>query len=622
MDLFTIDFETFYDPATKYSLTSMTAIEYVMDDRFEIILVSCKRNDEDTEWFSGSHDETRDWLLSKGVAEGAACGHNMSEFDALILMRLGIRPRRFICTLQVARMLGIADAAGGSLAKLAEHFGLRNKGNEVHNAMGMRRADFSPGALQRYADYCCLDTDLCYELFKAMEQSVPSAEWAIASLHTSMMVRQPFVLDSALLTDYLAQINADRATIVDRLGLTEADLRSDRRFAELLESLGVEPPIKISKTTGKTTYAFSKSDTDFTDLQDHDDPDVCDLVAARLKIKSNIEQRRTERFLATGKLLKGRICMPLRYCGAHTGRTSGIMKINTQNLSARNREPVLKRSMRAPDGHVVVSADSTQIEPRTLCWVAGQTDMLEKFKLPKKEFDLYRYFGGAHIYHMDPSELSDRQRTIAKSAVIGAGYAMGAPKFKLYVKITSGITITEEEAQQAINGYRTANDKIVALWRQCKQALHLLAQGTGYMTLGAHNNIEVYADVQAIKLPSGRCLYYRGMRAVQDEIGQTSFCYKRRKGRAFVDVYLHPGLLVENIIQAISRDIVMWQACKVDRKYPVAGLVHDEIVSIAPADEAQAALDYSIQSMTSAPSWAAGLPLGCEGGYAATYGDA
>ena len=89
-----------------------------------------------------------------------------------------------------------------------------------------------------------------------------------------------------------------------------------------------------------------------------------------------------------------------------------------------------------------------------------------------------------------------------------------------------GLTWTIEDADhmtqaeiygEVLTQIALKNDKIVALWRQCKQALHLLAQGTGYMTLGAHNNIEVYADVQAIKLPSGRCLYYRGMRAVQDE---------------------------------------------------------------------------------------------------------
>ena len=108
------------------------------------------------------------------------------------------------------------------------------------------------------------------------------------------------------------------------------ELMSNPKFAEILRKCGVEPPMKISPTTGKDTYAFSKTDEEFKALLEHENVNVQAVVAARLGMRSTIEETRTERFIEIGQ--RGLLPIPLRYYAAHTGRWGGDDKVNMQNL--------------------------------------------------------------------------------------------------------------------------------------------------------------------------------------------------------------------------------------------------------------------------------------------------
>ena len=110
--------------------------------------------------------------------------------------------------------------------------------------------------------------------------------------------------------------------------MVKEDLMSNPKFAELLKSLGVEPPMKESPATGKQTFAFAKSDEAFKALAEHEDPQVQALVAARLGTKSTLEETRTQRFIDIAK--RGTLPVPVRYYAAHTGRWGGDDKINLQ----------------------------------------------------------------------------------------------------------------------------------------------------------------------------------------------------------------------------------------------------------------------------------------------------
>ena len=141
---------------------------------------------------------------------------------------------------------------------------------------------------------------------------------------------------------------------------------SNKQFAAVLSDLGVQPPMKTSKTTGKETFALAKNDEGFIALTEHENPVIQELCAVRLGTKSTIEESRIERFLDVGKRNKGRLPIPLKYYGAHTGRWAGSDKVNFQNLPSRDKKKkALKNAVVAPDGHYVINCDSSQIDRKS-----------------------------------------------------------------------------------------------------------------------------------------------------------------------------------------------------------------------------------------------------------------
>jgi hypothetical protein len=170
--------------------------------------------------------------------------------------------------------------------------------------------------------------------------------------------------------------------------LIQEILQSPELFADALRALGVEPPTKLSKTTGEPTYAFAKTDWAFTDMLNWEDrPEVVRLVEARLAIKSSIGETRAQRFMDIGSRA---LPVGLNYCGAHTTRWSGGNKMNLQNLPRPEFDDKgakiegtgqAARSIIAPPGHVILVSDSGQIEARLNAWFSDQLDLVETFRL-------------------------------------------------------------------------------------------------------------------------------------------------------------------------------------------------------------------------------------------------
>ena len=150
MQILTIDFETYYD--RTFSLSKVTTEEYIRDPQFEVIGVSVKVNDGDSQWFSGTKAQTKQWLDQFDWDDAIAVAHN-AVFDMAILNWIfDIRPKRIVDTLSMLRALDGPDA-GNSLAKAAERYGLGVKGDEVINALGKRRIDFTVEEMARYGVY-------------------------------------------------------------------------------------------------------------------------------------------------------------------------------------------------------------------------------------------------------------------------------------------------------------------------------------------------------------------------------------------------------------------------------------------------------------------------------------
>jgi DNA polymerase len=605
MNIITIDFETYYD--RQFSLSKITTEEYVRSPEFEVIGVAVKENDEKTTWFTGDYAGVSSFLGTFDWASSAVLAHN-SMFDAAILTWIyGIKPKAWLDTLSMARALHGSEV-GNSLAKLVQHYELGQKGTEVVDALGMRREAFGKAQLDAYGGYCINDVELTYALFKKLAPSFSLSELQLISLTIKMFSEPVLELDRNMLLEHLEGVKKRKADLLVGAGVdTRDDLMSNPKFAEMLRSLGVEPPTKISLTTGKETLALAKSDEEFKALAEHPDDRVQALVAARLGNKSTLEETRTERFL--GIASRGKMPVPLQYYAAHTGRWGGADKLNLQNLPARGANAgKLKNAIRAPKGYVLIDSDSSQIEARMLAWLSGQDDLVEAFKNGE---DVYKIMASA-IYAKDESEITKEERFVGKTTILGAGYGMGAKKFGAQLK-TFGMAIEEGEAIRIINVYRQTYPSITGLWTQGKHTVEAMAKNQN--TPFGNGCVEVHGDL-GILLPNGLYQRYPNLRKIKAADGD-QYVYDSRRGA----VKIYGGKLVENICQALARCIIGEQMLKIAKKYRPVLTVHDAVACIAPEGEVEEAMAYVEQCMRWTPNWAAGLPVNCESGFGKSYGD-
>jgi DNA polymerase len=606
MKILTIDFETFYDQ--DFSLTKITTEEYVRSDEFEVIGVSVQVDDGEPQWFSGTFEQTKAFLNSFDFPSNLALAHN-AMFDAAILhWHYGISPRGWLDTLSMGRALHGTEV-GGSLGVLAKHYDLGVKGDEVVNAKGKRRLDFSPDALARYGEYCCNDVALTFALFREMTASFPQSELRLIDLTLRMFCEPVLELDKSVLSDHAMRVGMGKEMLLDAVSTIDKEqLMSNQKFAETLKMFGVTPPTKKSPTTGKETYAFSKTDDGFKALLEHEDTRVQAIVAARLGIKSTLEETRTQRFMDIAK--RGSLPIPLRYYAAHTGRWGGDDKVNMQNLP---RGSQLKYAIIPPAGYVLCDSDSSQIEARTLAWLAEQDDLVDAFERGQ---DVYKIMASA-IYSKPESDITKDERFVGKTTILGSGYGMGAKKFQEQLR-NFKVDIDKDEAQRIIDTYRDTYKKIPELWKKAQDAIDwMLANQSGKFGRGGLIEVE---GKKGIRLPNGLYLKYPNLRKQQDEDGDYGYVYDTKKGKSVTTTRIYGGKLIENICQALARIIIGEQMLMIAKKYRVVMTVHDAIACIIPKDEAEQGQEYVELCMRLRPAWASELPLNCEAGYGESYG--
>ena len=607
MDLITLDFETYYDK--DFSLKKLTTEEYIRDPRFEIIGLGIKVNNDSTEWASGTFEDFKGYIHSFDWENSMVLAHN-TMFDGAILSWLfGVKPKVWADTLCMGRAVHGIEVSG-SLKAMAERYEIGVKGTEVLNALGKRREDFDDEALSLYGDYCVNDVELTHSLFNIMADKFPKKELKIIDTTLRMFIEPVLDLDTPLLEEHLINIRDRKDELLINAGIEDKkDLMSNDKFAGLLRDNNVSPPMKISPTTGKETYAFAKTDEGFKQLQEHWNQDVQNLVAARLGNKSTLEETRTQRFIDIAK--RGNLPIPLRYYAAHTGRWGGSDKINLQNLPSRGENGgVLKRSVLAPDGHVLIDCDSSQIEARVLAWWAGQKDLVDAFH--NKE-DVYVNMA-SRIYRCDRASVTKDQRFVGKTTILGAGYGMGAQKFMNQLN-SFGVNVEYKEASRIIQTYRTTNPSIKKLWTDAMELIEQLSKGF-CLLIGDVNIVEPIIGIKAVKLPSGLLMRYEDLKLERDEYGAENYTFKTRSGRSKI----YGGKFVENVCQAVARCVIGEQMLEIAKRYKVVLTVHDSLVVCVKEEEADEARQYVEDCMRAVPDWAKGLPLDCESGVGKSYG--
>ena len=632
--LVTFDAETFYDLPSKYSLSSMSATAYIRDRRFQEIgwsvRVSPTKDDgkpRPTPWYSAKdYAAMSDWLRSFEMErEGTyAITQNGAAFDYMILSwKHGIVPWMCLDTLVMARVLYGRKGPGGegnSLAALARYFGAGEKGTEVVQANGMRLEDFTGPQLAAYGRYCSNDTELTEFIARKMIPEFTPLELRVMSIIAKMSANARIVVDVDMCRKALVTHREHRADmlvgVASELQMEEAELKStlmsNPKFAGLLEDLGVEPPMKISKTTGKPTFAFAKNDPEMLEMLESDDPLLADVVGLRTGVKSTQMETRLQHFIAVGE--GGPMPAGYRYGGAHTGRAAAegsIHKCQLHNLPSRGKEGkrnALRMSLTAPKGMVMCGADSSQIEVRVMAANAGEESLLEAFAEGR---DPYINDSLCIPLFGRPITKADKPlRDITKAAVLAAQFGQGAKGFLSHCH-RNGVEIDEKMAQRTIDVYRQSHTAITRFWRECATAIKAMAGLRPAYQFGTNGCL--LATKGWLRLPSGRRMEYRDIQQFENkETGFTEFVfYEKHRG---IEKYIYAGRLAENITQAVAYDVVAYQSTLVEDEtgdHPII-FTHDELVYLAPEDKVGETEKLLVWAMTQRPSWLPEVALECE----------
>lgn len=618
-----LDWETFYDPADKYSLTSMTYEEYVRDPRFQEILCSFYLPEEGEHWYAVGHKNIAAELRALRLHECAMVAHN-NNFDGFILRDVhGIEAAEYICTLAMAKP-HVGAKQSVSLAKLAELIGLPAKGKEVENVMGMRLEDFTPEGLKRYAAYGQRDDELCWGIFMKFRSFWDDMSMEIMSDTIRCGVVPQFQVDVPLLQGYLPLLEKRQKDLVDELAkdfgksgeeMSKA-LGSNPRFAACLERLGVEPPTKVSEKTGKTSFAFAKTDMGFKELLESPDERVVTLCEARMGNKSSIGVSRAQRLIDIGR--RGRLPMPLDAFGAGTSRwvALGGQKINVQNFPKRGGDITLRQSIIAPPGYHVVTCDLSQIEARRMAAQSGQWDLVEQFK---HDLDPYSIFATElYGYPVSKHNGKKKERNVGKESILSMQYGSGGRAFWLRLRSAYNIYLEEDFCAEAVWKYRRKYKHITDFWNRCDQAIKVMRFG-GEFAFGEN---DAYLAVKGgIYLPDDYFLKYDQIHEVEDkETGKNELKYMDRTKRSLRRLYR--GIVANNVTQGSSARIlqnhIKWLR---DEGIFMCGTVHDELIFLVPDYDLEEQCALIESTMKRVPAWAEGTPVDCELTVGPNYGD-
>lgn len=644
MNLIVLDYETYYDD--EYSLSKLTTEAYVRDPRFEAIMmgyavVEPERmlqaqylNDLQSVWVPAEHIQNE--LDSLDVENSAVLCHH-AHFDGLITTHhFGHKPRVWFDTLSMARAIHGTEV-GGSLGALLKHYGPRvtvKKGDYVVQAKGKHLADFFGEELIHYGIYCCDDVEGTFQIFQCMmDDGFPPGELRHIDMLIRMFTEPALLLDVDYLREYTRDLQVKKNTALISAGVTLDEVMSNEKFAQALKRCDVTPPMKRSPATGQPTYAFAKTDDGLLELREHPNYQVQCLVEARLQSKSTINETRANRMIDMGE--RGPACIYYKYAGAEqTMRVSGGDSMNWQNLERvmwnEDETELLRGHLRmaiyAPDGFSIVVEDSSNIESRVVDTLAGQANMVEAYrKYDRGEGpDIYCVVASG-LYSKEISKRDKIERMLGKVVKLGCGFGMGHEKFMVTAAQWSGgvLQLDKNAAYKAVEGYRATHPMVVQLWARAESALPEICSGPDE----AGHSIDQFGILKVVKggilLPNGLMLKYPGLRYEKEggNFGNGGWSYSGRRG---MRMQIYGGKLVENIVQALAKIVVMDQILAVDTKYEhVARMTtHDEGCFMVPDEMAQEVLEYANLQFRTPPLWMPFLPVAGAGAIAVRYGEA
>lgn len=667
------DFETYYKTKgtagnKSFSLRTLTYAQYIFDERFHTTGMGIGYDDQPIS-FVHVPEEIRGEIerLKAKRAEGIRIGlvaANTGFDGAILAWRFGLVFDFYFDVLAMRKLLYGAKSASLKQAALDEwpdDEELHKGGDELVAVDGVAYQYMEEHHLLPLGKYCAQDTNLARRLlevyFERIERDGLIDEIFLMHITLRAAIEPQFVVDHKPLVERIAIEKDKKKTLFQKAvqfldenfnitDVTAKTFSSNQQFADLLECLSVRVPTKKSKTTGKDTPALGKNDPEYVRMRiDYDH--LAPIFDARESSKSSNALTRAESFIDVSNAFDKHCAlnieanMPffLNYCGAgQTGRWSGGQKLNQQNLEAdrtgKGEQGHHRRSLRAPEGYQVAVCDLSNIELRVNMWLCGQQDVLDQMEF-EEGYDYYCDVAGGIFDRIIVKSEDKQERQMGKASGLGLGFAMGWRGFQGY--LASGpmgmdpMFKDDSFCRKVKASYDAKHPMIVQMWEYIdKIVIPVIVNGGETLQFGP--DCSIIAEKDRIVLPSGRVLHYPNARWSGKE-GRGGFNFRAiidgpftdRFGRAVPKSLWH-GLILENMVQAIARDVLGYQKVgvyhmlEIDNDYGwLIGSVHDETLSMIRTEVADIAFDAIQSIMKVPPPWARTLPLDCEGGYAPEY---
>ena len=612
-DHIALDFESFYSPLV--TLKKMGVREYLEHPDCEIYLVSAYG--DDLNLACSPRDFSWDILHGRTVIS-----HN-ANFDAQCFDHLkgtgivpkAVQPYEWNCSANLSAFLGAPRALDGAARELLN----REVSKEVrHDMRGKRWADLNEAQRARLYSYSRQDAQIAWDIWAKYADQWPQAERMFSCL-TLASCEYGICLDVGLLHKQRDHLENQKTIALAKIPWVPGKPPLSRPAFDLAcEAEGL---------TGPESLAMSSEECDaWMDLYGEKYPWVGAMRDFR---RANMLSAKINRMLDRVRP-NGRMPYELKYFGAHTGRDSGSGKINLQNFP---REPIcgvdLRSSIIAPKGFKLAIADLRQIEARVLLWLVKDTKQLELISSGMSPYESHARmsmgWNGGDLKENDP-----RRYLLAKARVLALGYGAGWRKFNAmaYLPAYLGKSAAEVFANPVsdyqiaaftdyflkfekdkptlakwaarsetlvrewtnswliVQDFRSKNARIVNCWRTLDQQIKAC-----------------HGDDWQVPLPSGRALQYRSVRVNAKDGATALIC----KGGKIIRQKMYGGLITENIVSAIARDILRDAAIRLYQLgYRIVLRVHDELVLEVPEETDLAPIQGA---MAANPPWIENCPI-------------
>lgn len=613
-------------------IAKIGAERYALDPSTRILMVGYAFDDAPVGLVEIGQGQALPAPLLEALADPAVekWAHNAAFERAVLRAVLGLPcpPEQWRCTAVWARTLGLP----AGLAALARELRLPEQKLDPdkrlvtlfctpQGAQGQQRLDRAQDWAS-FRDYCKRDVGVCRAICARLaDYPVPEDEWALWALDQHVNDRG---------------LPVDRAFVRHAINLRQR--HTEAVLADAQTHTGLPNPRSRTQMLGwlKQTGAVLPDLRQETVAARLADPDTSDTVRQALQYRQQLASTSVAKYDTIETMQhEGRIRGAFQFYGAgRTGRWAGRgfqphnlpcgsavsseVDLTTARAAVVTEDPdwvatlfgedvigllstLVRTAIAAPGGKQLVVADYASIEAVMLAWAAGSDYLLNLFRTGR---DPYKDFA-THLFSVPYAEVTKSQRTQVKPVLLGCGYGLGTLGLQRYAA-TFGRVLGDTEAATQVAAYREVYPDIPQFWEALRKAAFGALRTDDPHPVGAFTFIPDLPRYLLVALPSGRFLAYYRPQLEPGKFGEQLTYVGREMG---VRVGTHPGKLAENLIQAISRDVLAYGLLRAaeDPGMEIVGHVHDEIICLADAAD-QDALGRLTEAMT-APPWCPDAPI-------------